>query len=145
VKQLFIKKMSRIKLFVAATALLMVAASCGEEDDPKIKKEDVRIGWSLYGSDGDAFITKAVDRAKELKKLPTTGDVIFYVYNEDGRGSSKIQITWVVENLVDLKENYGVKHEPGRIYVNDFERADSITAQQKFALTLDLWTRRQKQ
>jgi ABC-type glycerol-3-phosphate transport system substrate-binding protein len=136
------KKMSRIKLFVAAAALLMVAASCGKEDDPKIKKEDVRIGWSLDGKDGDAFITKAIDRAKELKKLPTTGDVIFYVYNEDGRGSSKTAITIVVERLVDLIENYGVKHEPGRIYVIDFERADSIKAQQKLSLTIDLWSRK---
>jgi hypothetical protein len=120
----------------------MVAASCGKEDEPKIKKEDVRIGWSLDGKDGDAFLPKAVDRAKELKKLPTTGDVIFYVYNENGSGPPKSQIALIVEDLVDLKENYGVKHEPGRIYVRDFERADSITAQQKLALTIDLLSRK---
>jgi hypothetical protein len=123
-------------------ALMPVANSCNNEDPLEAEKENFRIGWSLYGKDGDAFFTNAVDRAKELKKLPTTGDVSLYVYNEDGRGPPKTTITMVVEGLVDLKENYGVKYEPGKIYVNDFERADSIAAQQKLALTIDLWSRK---
>jgi hypothetical protein len=131
--------LKKSQLFLAAFALLVVAASCSKDDEPK---ENFRIGWSLYGKDGDAFFTNAVDRAKELKKLPTTGDVSLYVYNEDGQGPPKSTITIVVERLVDLKENYGIKHEPGRIYVNDFERADSIKAQQKLTLTIDLWSRR---
>jgi hypothetical protein len=144
----------KVLLPMLMIALASALSSCSKNDnqtnaeDPKIKKEDFRIGWSLrgggsdVGGDGDAFFTKAMDRAKELKKLPTTGDIIFYVYNENGYGPPKNQITWVVENLVDLKENYGVKHEPGKIYVNDFERADSIVAKQKLNLTIDLWSRK---
>jgi hypothetical protein len=121
-----------------------------EKENPKIDRKDFRIGWSLYaggsdvGGDGDAYIEKAIGRAKELRKLPTTGDITFYVYREDGRGPPKGTIALIVKDLVDLKENYGVKYEPGKLYVRDFERADSIVAKQKLNLTIDLWDRRQK-
>jgi hypothetical protein len=136
-----------------SSMIIFIAASCEKPDDTKkadeqtnpepVKKEDVRIGWSLDGKDGDAYVENALnlERINELKKLPTTGDIIAYVYNRNGCGPPKDFFPIVIAYLDNIK-NAGVKFQPDTIYVDDFFKADSIAAQQKFALTMDLWSRR---
>jgi hypothetical protein len=133
--------------------IIFIAASCDKPEDPKKQeqpvieqedpvKEDVRIGWSLNGRDGDAYIENAltVERINELRELPATGTIFAYVFNKDGRGPPKDVIASLIPYL-DKVRNAGVEFEVDTIYVNGFFEADSIAAKQKFNLTIDLYSR----
>jgi hypothetical protein len=151
----FLRKVTVATLCLAffSGVIIFIAASCDKPKDQKKQeqpvieqedpvKEDVRIGWSLKGQDGDAYVENALnlERINELRELPATGTIFAYVYNRDGRGPPKGLFAGLVTYLDNIK-NAGVEFEVDTIYGNDFFEADSIAAKQKLNLTMDLYSR----
>ncbi|MDR1337706.1 MAG: hypothetical protein LBJ73_01600 [Rickettsiales bacterium] len=131
------------KLIPMAMLALTPAAfmSCDKDDEP-IVKQDVRIGWDLKGKEHDFATVLYPEAINKLKSKPTTGNIYAYVYNEDGRGPPVSSINDLVNYMTTTIKPMGVMFEPGKIYVNNFDEADSIRAQQQLALTIDLWSRK---
>jgi hypothetical protein len=107
-----------------------------------IIKQDVRLGWSLNGSDGNAYFTRALklDSINKLKELPATGKIIAYVYNEDARGPSEEIWPAVIKKLSDARDA-GVKIEPGSMYTYRYNTADSATLKREFGITISQYDR----
>jgi hypothetical protein len=75
---------------------------------------------------------------ESLKNLETTKDIYAQVACDDGRGQPKEAVTGLVNHL-SAAQGKGVKFKPGLIYVDDFNKEDSIVASRNFGLTVDRW------
>ena len=147
-----LNKIARLfkKLSLIVTAAIVLAGCKKDAPVEEPVKQDVRIGWSLTGDfesnrcDGTKNASAVVlseKRIDSIKALPTTKDIYAYVSCDDGRGPPAVIVTALVKRLTNLLEK-GVKYEKGTLYVNDFLKQDSITAQKELKLTIDFWSRK---
>lgn len=116
--------------------------ACDKNDDEPIVKQDVRIGWDFRGQETSFVPMLNPKRIQELRSLPTTGKITAYVSNDDGRGPPAESVNDLVNYLTETVKPTIDGFEPSKLYVLEFNKADSIRAQKELQLTIDLWSRK---